>query len=120
MLLYSSVIAIMQGLPETLVLVFLVYALFSLIVMSMIISLWEKIALQKVILAWAAVLLALIVFETGLSIVTFHIIGLTAEELLTQPLLWALTGWPHIIAMALLAFWIHRRGGIKFFKGASG
>lgn len=153
---YNFTVALLQGLPETLALVFLAYtllgvkahpgrifllgllslvliitvrtvgapfpahALFSLIVMSIIISLWEKIALQKTILAWAATLLALIIFETGLSTVTFHIIGLTAKELSAWPLLWALIGWPHIIAMALLAFWIRRRGGIKFFKGASG
>lgn len=143
---------IVQGLPECLVFVFLVYSLLgiraslsrilvvgslylsllvivrslgapipahtlvALVMMSIIVSLWESIPLLKVILSWGAAVVLLIVSETSISLLAALVLGVSLEELVADYIVWALVGLPHIVVMALLAWWIHRRGGIRPFK----
>jgi len=96
------------------------HALFSLIIMSVVISLWSRLALQRVICAWAAALALLITVEVCSMLLIQHLTGISIEELLAQPVLWAISGWPHIIVLGLAAVWAFRRGGLKPFKEAAG
>ncbi len=147
---------IVQGIPESLVFVFLIYALLGvkapwtgiagfgllhlglmlvvrstgapfpahtlvgLMVMSVVISLREQIALHRVIFAWAFGVVILIASETLFSILATSMIDLSSEELVTDQLMWILVGLPHVVVMALLAWWIHRRGGMRPFKALPG
>lgn len=153
---FSPVVALLQGIPECLVFVFLVYiligagirpgriltlgllelgllsavrlagapfpahTLFALIVMSTVISLWEKIPLRRVAVAWGGMMLVLILLETCFTMLATYFLGITLEEIAARPFLWVLTGWPHIIVMALPALWVKGRRGIKLFQGAAG
>lgn len=92
------------------------HTLLSMIVMAVIISLWDQLALRKVILAWATILVVMLVLEVCFTVLVTHLTGITLEDLVARPLLWMLTGWSHVVVMALLALWIYRRGGIRFLK----
>ena len=92
------------------------HALFSFVIMSVTISTWERIALQRVILAWAFTLVLLAVLETVLTTAIVSAVGLPVDVLKTQPLLLALTGLPHVLVIALIAWRLYRRGGIRPFK----
>lgn len=147
---------IVQGLPECLVFVFLVYSLLgirvlpsrilvvgslylsllvvvrslgapipahtlvALVVMSIVVSLWENIPLLKVMLSWGAAVVLLIVLETLIALLAAWLLGVSLEELCANNKVWILVGLPHVVVMALLAWWIHRRGGMRPFKALPG
>ncbi len=146
---FNFVTAVLQGVPESLILVFLAYALmglkvdpmrivvlalihlgmlivirnlapfpahtlFSLAMMPVLLCLWESIPLKAAVIAWGAVMGLLAVFESA-ALWLFLVGGLPLEMFAVQP--WrTIVGLPHVLAMAVLALWIHRRRGVGFFK----
>ncbi|MBU4515575.1 MAG: hypothetical protein U1D96_03885 [Eubacteriales bacterium] len=148
----SVVSAIVQGIPECLAMVFLVYALlglkvypvrtvclgllllsiifvirnsgapfpahtlFSLMMMSVVISTWERISLNRVFLAYACSVAVLVLVEQTLTRAVLSLMATRIGELSTQSLWYALAGLPHVVVIALIAWWLYRRGGIRLFK----
>lgn len=153
---FDIFVMIVQGLPESLVFIFLIYAilgarvswtrvvllgllhfslimaargvgapfpahtLLALVLVSVVISMCDHIALYRVLYAWVFAMVILILSETGLTMLTAGVVGIPAGELATDPWLWAMVGLPHVAVMALVAWWAHRRGGVRPFRVTAG
>lgn len=146
---FNYVTAVLLGVPESLILVFLAYALmglkvdpmrivvlalihlgmlivirnlapfpahtlFSLAMMPVLLCIYENIPLKAAAVGWGTAVGVLLVLESTV-LCLFVVGGFSPEMFAVQP--WrTIVGLPHVLAMAALALWIHRRKGVKRFK----